>query len=75
MKTDRLVAWLSLGAPLLIVLAVVAAQQRDGDDRVQALPVAVVGSALIVSSGLGRRRRRARLFANLKRSRVQDGDG
>ena len=75
MKTDRLVAWLSLGAPLLIVLAVFAAQQRDGDDRVQALPVAVVGSALIVSSGLGRRRRRARLFANLKRSRVQDGDG
>ena len=75
MKTDRVVAWLSLGAPFLIVLAVVAAQQRDGDDRVQALPVAVVGSALIVSSGLGRRRRRARLFANLKRSRVQDGDG
>ena len=75
MKTDRVLAWLSLGAPLLIVLAVVAAQQRDGDDRVQALPVAVVGSALIVSSGLGRRRRRARLFANLKRSRVQDGDG
>jgi hypothetical protein len=75
MKTDRVVAWLSLGAPLLIMLAVVAAQQRDGDDRVQALPVAVVGSALIVSSGLGRRRRRARLFANLKRSRVQDGDG
>ena len=75
MKAERVVAWLSLGAPLLIVLAVVAAQQRDGNDRVQALPVAVVGSALIVSSGLGRRRRRARLFSNLKRSRVQDGDG
>ena len=75
MKADRVVAWLSLGAPLLIVLAVVAAQQRDGNDRVQALPVAVVGSALILSCGLGRRRRRARLFANLKQSRVQDGDG
>ena len=75
MKPDRVVAWLSLGAPLLIVLAVAAAQQRDGNDRVQALPVAVVGSALILSCGLGRRRRRARLFANLKRSRVQDGDG
>ena len=75
MKSDRVVAWLSLGAPLLIVLAVVAAQQRDGNDKVQVLPVAVVGSALIVSCGLGRRRRRARLFANLKRSRVQDGDG
>ena len=75
MKADRVVAWLSLGAPMLIVLAVVSAQQRDGNDRVQALPVAVVGSALIVSCCLGRRRRRARLVANLKRSRVQDGDG
>ena len=75
MKTDRVVVWLSLGAPLLIVLAVVAAQQRQGNDRVQALPAVAVGSALIVSCGLGRRRRRARLYANLKRSRVQDGDG
>ena len=74
MKADRVVAWLSLGAPMLIVLAVVAAQQRDRNDRVQALPVAVVGSALIVSCGLGRHRRRARLLSNLKRSRVQDGN-
>ena len=75
MKPDRVVAWLSLGAPLLIVLAVVAAQQRDGNDRVQALPAVAVGSTLIMGSVLGRSRRRARLFANLKRSRVQDGDG
>ena len=75
MKTDRVVAWLSLGAPFLIVLAVVAAQQRDGDDRVQALPAVAVGSALILSCALGRRRRRARLFADLKRLRLQDGDG
>ena len=75
MKLDRLLAWLSLGAPFLLVLAVVAAQQREGNDRVQALPAVAVGSALILSCALGRRRRRARLFANLKRSRVQDGDG
>ncbi len=75
MKSDRVVAWLSLGAPLLIVLAVIAAQQREGDDRVQALPAAAVGSALIVSCALGRRRRRARLFADLKRLRLQDGEG
>ena len=68
-------AWLSLGAPLLIVLAVVAVQQRDGNERVQALPAVAVGSALILSCGLGRRRRRARLFADLKRLRLQDGDG
>ena len=75
MKADRVVAWLSLGAPLLIVLAVVAAQKRQGNDRVQALPAAAVGSAIILSCALGRRRCRARLFSNLKRSRVQDGDG
>ena len=75
MKTDRVVAWLSLGAPFLIVLAVIAAQQREGNDRVQALPAAAVGSALILSCALGRRRRRARLFADLKRLRLQDGEG
>jgi hypothetical protein len=75
MKPDRLMAWLSLGAPLLIALAVVAAQQREGNDRVQALPAAAVGSALIISCALGRRRRRARLFADLKRLRLQDGEG
>ena len=75
MKPDRLMAWLSLGAPMLIALAVVAAQQREGNDRVQALPAAAVGSALIISCALGRRRRRARLFADLKRLRLQDGEG
>ena len=75
MKTDRVVVWLSLGAPLLIVLAVVAAQQRQGNDRVQALPAVAVGSALILSCTLGRRRRRARLFADLRRLRLQDGEG
>ena len=74
MKADRVVAWLSLGAPLLIVLAVVAVQQRDGNDRVQVLPAVAVGSGLILSCALGRRRRRARLFADLKRLRLQDGD-
>ena len=75
MKSDRVVAWLSLGAPLLIVLAGITAQQREGRDRVQALPAAAVGSALVLSCALGRRRRRARLFADLKRLRLQDGDG
>ena len=75
MKTNRVVVWLSLGAPLLIVLAVVAAQQRQGNDRVQALPAVAVGSALILSCTLGRRRRRARLFADLRRLRLQDGEG
>ena len=62
---------LSFGAPLLILLAVVAAQQRQGKDRVQALPSVLVGSGLIISSAVGRRRRRARLLADVQRVRSQ----
>ena len=75
MNPDRVMAWLALGAPLVLALAVVAVQHRDRNDRVQALPAVAVGSALILSCALGRRRRRARLFADLKRLRLQDGDG
>lgn len=62
---------LSFGAPLLIVLALVAAQQRQGKDRVQALPSVLVGSGLIISSAVGRRRRRARLLQDVQRVRSQ----
>ena len=61
--------WLSFGAPLLVLLAVLAAQQRQGSDKVQALPAVLVGSGLIISSAVGRRRRRGRLLAALTRSR------
>ena len=62
---------LSFGAPLLIVLGVVASQQRQGKDRIQALPSVLVGSGLIISSAVGRRRRRARLLADVQRVRSQ----
>ena len=62
---------LSLGAPLLIVLAVVASQQRQGKDRIQALPSVLVGSGLIISSAVGRRRHRARLLLDVQRVRSQ----
>ena len=62
---------LSLGAPLLIVLAVVASQQRQGKDRIQALPSVLVGSGLIISSAVGRRRHRARLLRDVQRVRSQ----
>ena len=60
---------LSLGAPLLIILALVAVQQRQGRDRVQALPAALVGTGLVISSSIVRRRQRARLLAALRSSR------
>ncbi len=72
MKQRRAVIWVSLGAPLLILLALVATQQRQGKDRVQVLPALLVGSGLMISSALGRQRRRARLLADLQRVRSPD---
>ena len=70
MNQRRAVIWVSVGAPLLIVLALVASQQRQGKDRIQGLPAVLVGSGLIISSALGRQRRRARLLKDLQQSRT-----
>ena len=61
----------SLGAPLLVVLAVVAAQHREGRERVQALPPLLVGSGLIIAAAVGRRRHRGRLLEALRSSRQE----
>ena len=58
----------SLGAPLLIVLAVLVAQQRQGRERIQSLPAILVGSGLNLSRAVGRRRHRARLLFALRSS-------
>jgi hypothetical protein len=70
MNQRRAVIWVSFGAPLLILLALLATQQRQGKDRVQVLPAVLVGSGLIISSALGRQRRSARLLTDLQRARA-----
>ena len=75
MNQHRAVIWVSFGAPLLIVLALVAAQQRQGKDRIQVLPALLVGSGLMVSSALARQRRRARLLNDLQRTRTPESNG
>ena len=70
MNQRRAVLWVSLGAPFLIVISLLATNQRQGKDRVQVLPAVRVGSGLIISSALGRQRRRARLLAELQRART-----
>ena len=70
MNQRRAVIWVSLGAPLLILLALLATNQRQGKDRVKVRPAVLVGSGLIISSALGRQRRRARLLADLQRART-----
>ncbi|MDP6196984.1 MAG: DUF3188 domain-containing protein [Prochlorococcaceae cyanobacterium ETNP18_MAG_17] len=56
---------LSLAAPLLIILAMLALMQRQGSDRLQVLPAVLVGVGLIISGAVGRRRRRSRLLIAL----------
>ena len=57
---------LSLAAPFLILLAIVGLLQRNGSDRLQAIPALIVGSGLIVSGALGRRKRREKLLKTLQ---------
>ena len=53
-----------------MLLVLFATKQRQGKDRVQVLPAALVGSGLIISSALGRQRRRARLLVDLQHART-----
>ena len=62
-------SFVSFGAPLLLMLALVAVQQRQGRDRIQALPAVLVGTGLMIGSAVGRRRHRARILSVLRSSR------
>ena len=62
-------SFVSFGAPLLLMLALVAVQQRQGRDRIQALPAVLVGTGLMIGSAVGRRRYRSRLLTALRSSR------
>lgn len=57
---------LALSSPLLILLALLVLLQRRGVDRLPALPALLIGTGLLVSSALGRRRRRRELLAALR---------
>ena len=60
--------WLAVAAPLLIVLAVLGLLQRRGADRLQAVPALLIGSGLVASSVVGRRRHRRRVLQALRQS-------
>jgi hypothetical protein len=65
-RRPRLRGWLALASPLLILLALLVLLQRRGVDRLPALPALLIGTGLLVSSALGRRRRRRELLAALR---------
>ncbi len=61
-----LLAWLALAAPLLVVLSLLALLLRSGPSRLQALPPLLIGSGLLLSSVVGRQRRRRHLLEALR---------
>ena len=58
---------LSFAAPLLILIGLFGFFQRQGVDRWQALPAFLVGSGLIVSGALERRRRRRKFLVEIRK--------
>ena len=59
---------ISIAAPLLIFIALLAFFQRNGRDRVQTLPALLVGTGLIVSGALFRRRHRRKLLLAIRQA-------
>ena len=57
---------LALSAPLLILLALVSLASRSGTQRLEAVPALVIGTGLLVSSGLRRAQRRRILLEALR---------
>ena len=59
---------ISLGAPFLILLAVFGLLQREGREKVQALPAGCVGGGLIITSAIRRKNRRKMLLLEILHS-------
>ncbi|WP_320673811.1 DUF3188 domain-containing protein [Prochlorococcus sp. MIT 1341] len=64
--------WLSLAAPLLILISIFGLTQRHETNRLQSLPAFLVGTGLIVSSAASRKLRRSKILLAL---RDVDGKG
>ncbi len=63
-KIDRL--FLSLSSILLVIVALIGFYQRNGNDRVQALPAFLIGTGLISYKAFFRNRRRSKLFLAIR---------
>lgn len=61
-----LLSCMALAAPLLVLLSLLALLVRTGPSRVQALPPLLIGSGLMLSSVVARRRQRHRLLLALR---------
>ena len=59
--------FISISAPLLILLAITGFLHREGKDKIQAIPALIVGSGLIMTGTVRRFRRRRMLLLELKK--------
>ena len=57
--------FLSLSAPLLILIAIFVFFNRNGTDKIQSLPAFLVGLGLIISNLVYRKRHRKRLLMEI----------
>jgi hypothetical protein len=62
----RRAALLALASPLLILLALLSLLLPPAGRRLQALPALAIGSGLLITSAVRRRRRRAELLRSLR---------
>ena len=68
----RLPVLLSLAAPLMVLLGLVALLLREWPDKMQSLPAILVGMSLVIHAVIGRRRRRYRLLMALRSNRFEE---
>ena len=59
--------FLSFAAPFLILLSILGFFQREGKEKIQALPAFCVGGGLIIASTVKRIRRRKMLLFEIRR--------
>tara|TARA_Y100001968_G_C18851324_1_gene478243 strand:+ start:250 stop:471 length:222 start_codon:yes stop_codon:yes gene_type:complete len=59
--------FISISAPLLILLAIAGFFHREGKDKMQVIPALVVGSGLVFTGTIRRFRRRRMLLLEIKK--------
>ncbi|AIQ98227.1 DUF3188 domain-containing protein [Prochlorococcus sp. MIT 0801] len=58
---------ISISAPLLVLLAITGFLNREGKNKIQAIPALVVGSGLVLTGAVRRFSRRRMLFLEIKK--------
>ena len=59
--------FISISAPLMVVLAITGFLHREDKDKIQTIPALVVGSGLVLTGTIRRFRRRRMLLLEIKK--------